>query len=79
MKVLVTGCAGFIGMYVAERLLARGDTVVGIDKLNDYYDVALNEARLARLAPNPAFRFVKLDRRSRGHGGAVQAGSVPTR
>lgn len=61
MKVLITGAAGFIGMYVAERLLARGDTVVGIDNLNDYYDVSLKEARLARLAPNPAFRFVKLD------------------
>jgi UDP-glucuronate 4-epimerase len=61
MKVLITGAAGFIGMYVAERLLARGDTVVGIDNLNDYYDVALKEARLARLTPNPSFRFVKLD------------------
>ena len=61
MKVLITGAAGFIGMYVAERLLARGDKVVGIDNLNDYYDVALKEARLARLTPNPAFRFVKLD------------------
>jgi UDP-glucuronate 4-epimerase len=61
MKVLVTGVAGFIGMYVAERLLARGDTVVGIDNLNDYYDVSLKEARLARLTPHPAFRFVKLD------------------
>jgi UDP-glucuronate 4-epimerase len=61
MKVLVTGAAGFIGMYVAERLLARGDTVVGIDNLNDYYEVSLKEARLARLAPHPAFRFVKLD------------------
>jgi UDP-glucuronate 4-epimerase len=61
MKVLITGAAGFIGMYVAERLLARGDKVVGIDNLNDYYDVALKEARLARLTPNSAFRFVKLD------------------
>jgi len=61
MKVLITGSAGFIGMYVAERLLARGDTVIGIDNLNDYYDVALKEARLARLTPNSGFRFVKLD------------------
>jgi len=61
MKVLITGAAGFIGMYVAERLLARGDTVVGIDNLNDYYEVSLKEARLARLAPNPGFRFVRLD------------------
>jgi UDP-glucuronate 4-epimerase len=61
MKVLITGAAGFIGMYVAERLLARGDTVVGIDNLNDYYDVSLKEARLARLAPNAGFRFARLD------------------
>jgi UDP-glucuronate 4-epimerase len=61
MKVLVTGVAGFIGMYVAERLLVRGDTVVGIDNLNDYYDVSLKEARLARLTFHPAFRFLKLD------------------
>jgi UDP-glucuronate 4-epimerase len=61
MRVLITGVAGFIGMFVAQRLLARGDTVVGIDNLNDYYDVALKEARLARLTPSPAFRFVKLD------------------
>ncbi len=61
MKVLVTGAAGFIGMHVCERLLARGDEVVGVDNLNDYYDVALKEARLARLAPNPGFRFSRLD------------------
>jgi UDP-glucuronate 4-epimerase len=61
MKVLVTGAAGFIGMHVCERLLARGDEVVGVDNLNDYYDVALKEARLARLTPNPRFRFSRLD------------------
>ena len=61
MKILVTGAAGFIGMHVCERLLAQGDTVVGIDNLNDYYDVALKEARLARLTSNPAFSFHKLD------------------
>ncbi len=61
MKVLITGCAGFIGMYVAERLLARGDQVVGIDNLNDYYDVSLKEARLARLRPHPGFRDIRLD------------------
>ena len=61
MKVLITGCAGFIGMYVAERLLARGDEVVGIDNLNDYYDVSLKEARLARLRPHPGFRDIRLD------------------
>ena len=61
MKVLVTGAAGFIGMHVAERLLARGDEVVGVDNLNDYYDVALKKARLARLAPHKNFRHVHLD------------------
>ena len=61
MKVLVTGAAGFIGMYVCARLLARGDEVVGIDNLNDYYDVRLKEARLARLEGKPGFRFVRLD------------------
>ena len=61
MKILVTGAAGFIGMHVSERLLARGDEVIGLDSLNDYYDPALKEARLARLKPHPAFRFVQLD------------------
>ena len=61
MKVLITGAAGFIGMHVAQRLLARGDEVVGIDNLNDYYDVGLKEARLAQLAGETGFRFVKLD------------------
>ncbi|MBL6673053.1 MAG: GDP-mannose 4,6-dehydratase, partial [Alphaproteobacteria bacterium] len=50
MKVLVTGSAGFIGMHCVERLLARGDDVVGVDNLNDYYDVTLKDARLARIA-----------------------------
>lgn len=61
MKVLVTGAAGFIGMHVSERLLARGDEVVGLDNLNDYYDVRLKEARLARLTGRAGFRFVRLD------------------
>jgi UDP-glucuronate 4-epimerase len=61
MKVLVTGVAGFIGSFVAEELLARGDEVVGLDNLNAYYDPALKQARLERLAPQPGFRFVKLD------------------
>lgn len=61
MKVLVTGAAGFIGYFTAERLLARGDTVVGLDNLNDYYDPSLKQARLARLQQHAAFRFVKLD------------------
>ncbi len=61
MKVLVTGAAGFIGMTTALRLLARGDQVVGIDNLNDYYDPRLKEARLGRLTPHPQFAFHKLD------------------
>ena len=61
MKVLVTGAAGFIGSATAQRLLARGDEVVGIDNLNDYYDVSLKMARLERLTPNPGFRFIRMD------------------
>ncbi|MCP9456111.1 MAG: NAD-dependent epimerase [Nitrospira sp.] len=59
--VLVTGVAGFIGFYVAKRLLDRGDSVIGLDNLNDYYDVQLKEARLAQLTPYRNFRFLKLD------------------
>jgi len=58
MKVFLTGAAGFIGFHVAQALLARGDEVVGYDNVNDYYDPALKEARLARLA-HPRFRFVR--------------------
>jgi UDP-glucuronate 4-epimerase len=61
MKILVTGAAGFIGSHVAHKLLARGDEVVGLDNLNEYYDVTLKQARLARLQALPKFRFVKLD------------------
>ncbi|HGM6861431.1 TPA: NAD-dependent epimerase [Serratia rubidaea] len=61
MKFLVTGAAGFIGYHVAERLLTAGHQVVGIDNLNDYYDVSLKVARLDLLAGNPAFQFIKLD------------------
>ncbi|WP_265946870.1 NAD-dependent epimerase [Dechloromonas sp. A34] len=61
MKILVTGAAGFIGMTTSLRLLARGDEVVGLDNMNDYYEVSLKESRLARLAALPGFRFVKLD------------------
>jgi len=61
MKILVTGAAGFIGMQVAAALLARGDEVVGIDNLNDYYDPQLKHDRLAQLAPNRTFRFEKID------------------
>ena len=59
--ILVTGAAGFIGSSVSHVLLARGDTVIGIDNLNDYYDVTLKEARLARLTPQAGFTFRKLD------------------
>ena len=58
---LVTGAAGFIGMHTALRLLERGDTVIGVDNLNDYYDVALKEARLAELRKHENFSFHKLD------------------
>jgi UDP-glucuronate 4-epimerase len=59
--ILVTGAAGFIGAAVAQALLARGESVLGLDNLNDYYDVKLKEARLARLADQPGFTFRKLD------------------
>jgi UDP-glucuronate 4-epimerase len=61
MKILVTGAAGFIGSHTAHKLLARGYEVVGLDNLNEYYDVTLKQARLARLASLPGFRFEKLD------------------
>ncbi|MFC3913575.1 NAD-dependent epimerase [Pseudaeromonas sharmana] len=61
MKMLVTGAAGFIGFHVSERLLAAGHQVVGIDNLNDYYDVRLKQARLDRLTPHPQFRFEKME------------------
>ncbi|HET8702097.1 MAG TPA: NAD-dependent epimerase [Nitrococcus sp.] len=61
MKVLVTGAAGFIGYHVAKYLLDRGQSVVGLDNLNDYYDVDLKLARLARIENRDRFRFVRLD------------------
>lgn len=59
--IFVTGVAGFIGAALAHRLLARGDTVYGIDNLNDYYDVRLKQARLARLTPSDHFHFIQGD------------------
>jgi UDP-glucuronate 4-epimerase len=61
VKVLVTGCAGFIGYHVAEALLARGDEVVGLDSLNDYYDVRLKQARCDRLRAHAGFGFHRID------------------
>jgi UDP-glucuronate 4-epimerase len=61
MKFLVTGAAGVLGFHTARRLLARGDEVVGLDNVNDYYDVSLKEARLAQLTPHAAFSFQRLD------------------
>ena len=57
----MTGSAGFIGFHLTQRLLARGDEVVGLDNVNDYYDVRLKQARLARLEGRPGFRFVRMD------------------
>ncbi|HNV88027.1 MAG TPA: NAD-dependent epimerase [Methylotenera sp.] len=64
MKVLLTGAAGFIGYHVAIKLLERGDSVVGVDNLNDYYDVRLKQARLSSIQAHPkanSFKFIKLD------------------
>lgn len=61
MTVLVTGAAGFVGYHLAEALLARGDRVIGIDNINDYYDVRLKHARLAHLEDKPGFRFCRAD------------------
>ncbi len=61
MRVLVTGAAGFIGYHVSERLLARGDEVIGLDNLNPYYDPTLKQARLERLRAHRGFRFEKID------------------
>ena len=60
-KFLVTGAAGFIGFHTSQRLLARGDSVVGLDNLNDYYSVSLKRDRLQKLRPQPGFTFHQLD------------------
>lgn len=79
MKILVTGAAGFIGMHTTLRLLARGDTVVGIDNLNDYYDVSLKEARLARLKAQANFIFHKQDITDRDGMAAIFKSEAPQR
>ena len=61
MKILVTGSAGFIGYHLCAKLLERGETVVGIDNLNDYYDVQLKLDRLKQLENRKTFRFIKTD------------------
>ena len=75
MHILVTGAAGFIGYHLSEKLLARGDTVTGLDNLNNYYDVSLKEARLDRLKAQPAFRFIKADLKDRSDIEALFAGT----
>ena len=66
MRILVTGAAGFIGMFTAKRLLERGDTVVGVDNFNDYYEVSLKEARAAILDKYDDFTMARIDLADRG-------------
>ncbi|RYE43049.1 MAG: NAD-dependent epimerase [Hyphomicrobiales bacterium] len=79
MKILVTGAAGFIGMHTSLRLLDRGDEVIGVDNLNDYYEVSLKEARLARLRQKPGFRFHKVSVEDREGMAAIFAQHRPLR
>jgi len=79
MTILVTGAAGFIGYHVARRLLERGGTVVGLDNLNDYYDVSLKEARLARLKEHPGFQFTRLNLEDRKGMASLFATARPRR
>ncbi len=64
-KILVTGAAGFIGFHLCQRLLTRGDQVIGLDNLNDYYDVSLKQSRLAKLQDQERFQFYRLDLQDR--------------
>ena len=79
MRILVTGTAGFIGAALAERLLARGDEVLGIDNHNNYYDPALKEARLARFAGHPGYIHVRADLADAPAVNAAFAGFKPQR
>ncbi|WP_020408082.1 NAD-dependent epimerase [Hahella ganghwensis] len=79
MKVLVTGTAGFIGSHVAHRLLDRGDEVIGVDNLNDYYEVSLKESRLSRLTPKQGFNDIRLDIADRAGMEALFAKHKPDR
>ena len=79
MKVLVTGTAGFIGNQLALRLLERGDEVIGIDNLNDYYDVAVKEARLARIQSHPGFTEARINLQDRPAMEALFAKHQPQR
>lgn len=78
MTIVVTGVAGFIGFHVAAALLTRGDDVVGIDNLSDYYDVGLKQARLAQLIGRPGFRFVRMSVADRDALPALIADARPT-
>ncbi len=79
MKVLITGTAGFIGSNVARHLLNRGDEVIGLDNLNDYYDVNLKKARLARLTSEPGFTDVRMDLEDRAGIAQLFANHKPAR
>ena len=79
MRILVTGTAGFVGAALSERLLARGDEVVGVDDLNDYYDVNLKKARLGRLTSYEGFHFVQQDIADRDAMAQLFAGQQPQR
>jgi UDP-glucuronate 4-epimerase len=79
MRILVTGAAGFIGSKLSERLLERGDEVLGFDNVNDYYDPKLKEARLARLLPREGFRFERASLEDRGAVDRVFAEFKPQR
>jgi UDP-glucuronate 4-epimerase len=79
VKILVTGAAGFIGMHSSLRLLARGDHVVGVDNLNDYYDVSLKQARLARLTSHEHFGFHQISVEDKMAMGSLFATEKPDR